>query len=67
MARLTVEQIEELVRLRTEENKTQAELSEQFGISQPAVWRHLQKRGLTRERSKPVVVSDPEGVDTNAE
>lgn len=65
MPRLTSEQVEELVRLRVEENKTQVELSEIFNITQPAVWRHLKKRGLTkkqkaREESQAVTVPDVE-------
>lgn len=61
MPRLTSEQVEELVRLRVEENKTQVELSEIFNITQPAVWRHLKKRGLTkkqRAREEEVTVPD---------
>lgn len=69
MARLTNDQVEELVRLRVEENKTQIELSKLFNITQPAVWRHLKKRGLTKARTadEAVTVPENEGDNTDAE
>ena len=52
MARLTKEQVAELLRLRTENNMTQHQLAAHFGITQPAVFNHLKKNGLTKERQK---------------
>jgi len=63
MPRLTSEQVEELIRLRVEEKKTQVELSKHFNITQPAVWRHLNKRGLTKQRAKEEPVTVPEDPD----
>jgi len=69
MPRLTDEQVEELIRLRVEEKKTQVELSKLFNITQPAVWRHLKNRGLTKKRDtdEVVTVPDAKGDETNAE